>query len=200
MSYDIQGGQNGIATSFSLSFFPFPLLVIAPPLLHTRHHRPLQCDVLLTGKHFDTSSVFQLWFSSQLRHLAGCSEQRFSTGGTKVWKSEDSRGWRTGNVSVITVTYDVTSFSLVNSTAISTLSMDRKENHAISSPETVFITSECCETWAIALTWNGSAFQPFARQILVDWLINLRILFCLLFPLLILFVFCFWNEVPIRIL
>ena len=109
MSCDIQGGQNGIATSFSLSFFPFPLPEIAPPLLHTRHHRPLQCDILLTRKHFDTSSVFGLWASTQLRHLAGCSEQLFSTGGTKVWKSEDSRGWRTENVSVITVTYDVTS-------------------------------------------------------------------------------------------
>jgi hypothetical protein len=177
--------------------FLFPLLAIVPPLLHTHHHRLLQCDILLTRKHFVTSSVFQLGASSQLRHLAGCSEQLFSTGGTRVWKSENTRGWITGNVSVITVTYEVTSFSLTDSTTTSTRSMNRKEKHAISSPEPVFITSA---RWAIVLTWNSSAFLPFAGQILVDWLINLRILFYFLFPILVLFMVYCCNEVPIRIL
>ena len=111
---------------FFSEFLPFSLPVIVPPLLHTPHHRSLQCDVLLTRKHFVTSSVFELGASSQLRHLAGCSELRFSNGGTRVWKSENSRSRRNGNVSVITVTYDVTSFSLVILTATSKRSMNRK--------------------------------------------------------------------------
>jgi hypothetical protein len=68
----------------SSEFLPFSLLVIVPRPLHTHHYRPLQCDILLTRKHFVTFSVFELGASCQLWHLAGCSEQRFSTGGTKV--------------------------------------------------------------------------------------------------------------------
>jgi hypothetical protein len=92
MSCDIPGGQNGIATSFSLIFISLPLLVIVPPLLHTHHHRLLQCDILLTREAL--CHIFSLWAGGFISAAALGWLQRAAllTGGTKVWKSENSRG------------------------------------------------------------------------------------------------------------
>lgn len=87
--------------------------------------------------------------------------------------------------------------SLLNSRATAARSASRKWI----TPPLGLLTfmSAFCETWVTALTWNSFSSRTFARYGQTDWSIS-RFWSIYFLPLLILFVFGFWNEVPIFIL
>jgi len=182
MSCDIRGGQNGIATSFSLSFFPFLLLVTAP---------------------YPPSAPLAVWHSADseaLWHILGLWAVSFISAAALGWLQRGAllnrrnKGVKEWGFTGLENRKCVSNYCHVRCNQFQPCKLDRNLHALYGQKRESLHPSPVLKPYSlhlsvvkrrpIALKWNGFAFQPFARQMLVDRLINLRILFYLLFPFL----------------
>ena len=168
-------------------FLPFSLLVIVPPLL---------CTVITAP-----CSVTYSWLgSTSLCHVLGLVAAGFISATVLCWLQRAGHLNRPGKgvkeweftglenrkcVSNCCYVRCNQSQSCKFDSNLHALYEQKRESHHLQSSNRIHYlcvssnTSHCTDLKRLK-------FQPFAQQILVDWVINLRILFYLLFPLLIL--------------